>query len=314
MSLPYFDAKSIRSALPFQQAIAGIEHALLNGLDPEEDSSRLFSPAPDGEFLIMPISASPMTGCKVATIAPNNPSQGLPKIQAIYLLFDSASLRPVAMMEGTELTAIRTPATTLTAVKHITAADPTFPSHPKILIFGAGIQAVNHIRAAHAVYPEASFGVVGRRPNRVDALIRTLHAEGVEVVGEEAEAVREYDIVLCVTSSPEPVFDGKLPQEHAVVASVGQHGLDAQEVDSCLVLRTDVFVEGRASSWRESGNLAQARSMEEWQAENLPNLQDIVAGRFTRQLDRPALFTGVGMAWEDLALASVVYANASERV
>lgn len=307
LSLPYFEAEEIRSALPFEQAIWGIEQALLNGMDPEEASPRLFSPAPDGEFLLMPISSTPMTGCKVATIAPKNPDRGLAKIQAVYLLFDAATLAPLAMMEGTELTAIRTPATTLTAVKHIAAADPDFPTAPKILVFGAGVQGLNHIRAARAVYPEASFGVVGRSQTRLESLIATLGEEGANVQIRQPDAAAEYDIILCVTSSSVPVFDGNLPQDHTVIASVGQHGLDSHEVDASLVLRADITVEGRASSWQESGNLAQARSINEWRSENLPNIQDLVAGRYTRTLGKPALFTGVGMAWEDLALASVVY-------
>lgn len=309
MSLPYFGAAQVRAALPFDVAIAGMERALLDGVDPEVDSPRLFSPAPDGEFLMMPTNATPMTGLKVVTIAPQNPAKGLEKIQGLYILFDSASLSPVALMEGSELTAIRTPTATLTAVKHISGADPDFPAVPKILVFGAGIQGVNHIRAARSVYPDATFTVLGRTPSRVDALIETLGAEGIEVTRGGNDDMGRADIILCVTSSPTPVFDGALPADHAVIASVGQHGLEAREVDSTLVLRSDVFVEGRESSWRESGNLAQVRSAEEWRQIAPANVRDLVAGEFTRKLGRPALYTGVGMAWEDLVIARIAYQN-----
>ncbi|WP_049897658.1 ornithine cyclodeaminase family protein [Nesterenkonia massiliensis] len=309
MNIPYFGAEAVRSALPFDRAISGIEEALNGGVDPENDSPRIFSPAPDGEFLLMPTNATPMTGVKVATIAPLNKDKNLPKIQALYILFDADSLSPVAIVEGTELTAIRTPASTLAAVKHLVAADSSFPKAPRILVFGAGVQALNHVRASLTVYPAASFGVVGRTASRTTQLIETLTNEGVEVQQEEPSAVANYDIILCVTSSSEPVFDGRLPQDHAVVASVGQHGLNAREVDTALVLRSDVYVEGRASSWRESGDLALARDISEWQAMDLANIQDLVRGEFTRNLGRPALYTGVGMAWEDLALATVIYKN-----
>lgn len=307
MSVPYFDAAQIRAALPFDVAIAGMERALLDDVDPEVDSPRLFSPAPGGEFLMMPTNATPMTGLKVVTIAPGNPAKGLEKIQGLYVLFDSDSLSPVALMDGTELTAIRTPAATLTAVKHLTAADPDFPAEPKILIFGAGIQALNHVRAARTVYPGARFRVAGRTASRVEALIQQLADEGVEVTQGSPADVAHQDIVLCVTSSSTPVFDGNLPADHAVVASVGQHGLEAREVDETLVLRSDVFVEGRESSWRESGNLAQARSADQWREMAPANVRDLVAGEFTRTIGRPALYTGVGMAWEDLIMATVVY-------
>lgn len=311
MSLPYFDKAQVRAALPFDAAIAGMERALRGGVDPENDSPRLFSPAPGGEFLLMPTSATPRSGLKVVTIAPDNPAKGLEKIQGLYMLFDSDSLSPIALMDGTELTAVRTPAATLTAVKHLTAADPDFPAAPKVLVFGAGIQAVNHILAARSVYPDATFSVVGRTPSRVDDLIETLAAQDVDVSRARAEDAARHDIILCVTSSSTPVFDGSLPPDHAVIASVGQHGLEAREVDATLVLRADVFVEGRESSWRESGNLAQVRSESEWREIAPANIRELATGEFARELGRPALYTGVGMSWEDLALATLVYDSAS---
>lgn len=314
MSLPYFDSTAVRAATPWTTAIAALEHALLNGVDPEDDSPRLFSPVPNGEFLLMPASGQRYSGIKALTVAPANPVRGLEKIQGVYILFDSDTLAPLATMDGNELTAIRTPATTLLAVKHILASAPDGArrSHESterkhVLVFGAGVQALNHLRAAHAVLPEASFAVVGRRPERVTALIGQLATEGIEVrPGSQAE-VPDADVVICATSSRTPLFDGGLVAPGAVVAAVGQHGLDAREVDAALVLRSDVAVEGRASALREAGDLIPARSAEEWEAIRPANLRDLVKGEFERSPGRPCLYAGVGMAWEDLATAAVVY-------
>jgi ornithine cyclodeaminase/alanine dehydrogenase-like protein (mu-crystallin family) len=317
VSIPYFDAAAVRAAVPFDRAVRAIEEGLAGGLDPELDSPRLFSPAPDGEFLIMPTEGPRYSGLKAATIAPQNPARGLEKIQGVYILFDSATLAPVATMDGAELTAIRTPATTLTAVKHIAAAAPEgegVGTAPRVLVFGAGTQALNHIRAARAVFAEASFDVVGKRPHRVAELITTLAAEGLQVEdasGRMETAVAAADVILCVTSSPEPLFNGTLPKDGAIIASVGQHGLDAREVDAALVLRSDVVVEGRASAWRESGDLIPARSVQEWREIEPPNLRDLVMGKLVRRRGSCCLFTGVGMAWEDLVTAAVVYEEGS---
>ncbi|QCU79635.1 ornithine cyclodeaminase family protein (plasmid) [Citricoccus sp. SGAir0253] len=314
MTLPYFDADTIRRVLPFERAIQALEDGLRGEVDPERDSPRLFSPAPEGEFLLMPTEGgSRYTGVKVATIAPGNPARGLDKIQGVYALFDADTLAPLATMEGATLTAIRTPATTLTAVKHIAAAAPegeALGADPRILVFGAGVQGLNHVRAARAVFPDATVQVVGRNPQRLADLVATLAAEGIPVTpvtGDPSAAVREADIIVCVSTSPVPLFDGSLPRDGAIIASVGQHGLDAREVDATLVRRSDVVVEGRASSWRESGDLIPARSTEEWQAMDLPNLKDLVGGRLRRTPQTCCLFTGVGMSWEDLTLAGVVY-------
>ncbi|WP_120521612.1 ornithine cyclodeaminase family protein [Arthrobacter celericrescens] len=307
MNLPYFDAAAVRAAAPWPTAVAALERALADGVDPELDSPRLFSPAPGGEFLLMPAQGQSYSGVKALAVAPGNPARGLEKIQGIYLLIDSDTLAPLATMDGTELTAIRTPATTLMAVKHILAAAPETKENLQVLVFGAGIQALNHLRAAHAVLPGARFAVVGQRPERVQALIGTLAAEGISVRAGSTADVPEADVILCTTSSRTPLFDGGLVADGAVVAAVGQHGLDAREVDAALVLRSDVVVEGRASALREAGDLIPARSAEEWETIHPLNLRELVAGKLERTPGKPCLYAGVGMAWEDLVTAAVVY-------
>lgn len=311
MNLPYFDSTAVRAAAPWPTAIAALEQALLNVVDPEDDSPRIFSPAPNGDFLIMPASNREYSGVKALTVAPDNPARGLEKIQGVYVLFDSGTSAPLATMDGNELTAIRTPATTLLAVKHMLAAaihtSPQLPAKTRVLVFGTGVQALNHLRAADAVLPEASLAVVGRRPERVAALIAQLAEEGIQVREGDPAEVAEADVVICATSSRTPLFDGGLVAPGAVVAAVGQHGLDAREVDATLVLRSDVVVEGRASALREAGDLIPARSEEEWNVIRPANLRDLVKGEFERSEGKPCLFAGVGMAWEDLVIAGLVY-------
>lgn len=309
MKLPYFDAQALRAAAPWPAAIAALERALADGIDPESDNPRLFSPAPNGEFLLMPAQGKSYSGVKALTVAPGNPARGLEKIQGIYLLIDSDTLAPLATMDGTELTAIRTPATTLMAVRHILAAAPDGETvtEPQVLVFGAGTQALNHVRAAHAVLPGARFTVVGRRPGRVQDLIGTLATEGIKVRAGSTADVPGADVILCTTSSSTPLFDGGLVADGAVVAAVGQHGLEAREVDATLVHRSDVVVEGRASAWREAGDLIPARSVQEWVNLGPVNLRELVSGRLERVPGRPCLYAGVGMAWEDLVTAAVVY-------
>ncbi|WP_341392961.1 ornithine cyclodeaminase family protein [Arthrobacter sp. G119Y2] len=310
MTIPYYDGAAVRAAAPFPAAVTALENALRSSVDPEEDSPRLFSPSPAGEFLIMPTSGARYSGVKVLTVAPSNPELGLNKIQGVYVLFDSSTSAPLATMDGTELTAVRTPATTLLAVRHMAEAAPVsapFPTDPLFVVFGAGVQALNHIRAARALFPTARFAVVGRRPDRVRGLIRELDSEGIAVTEGTEALVPEADVLLCLTTSTIPLFDGSLPAANAIVASVGQHGLDAREVDATLVLRSDVVVEGRASAWRESGDLIPARSVAQWQQMPPVNLRELVQGKLVRTPGRPCLYSGVGMAWQDLVTAALVF-------
>lgn len=309
MNLPCFDVATVRASLPFDRAIRTIEDALRANTDPEFDGPRIFAPAPAGEFLLMPAISESYTGLKVTTIAPGNPAKDEQRIQGVYLLFDSTSLAPIASMDGAELTAIRTLAATLTAIKNIANAPGVteFTTTPKVLLFGAGIQGLNHIRAAHSVFPKGTFSVVGQRPERVQALISQLAIEGITAITGSIDDIPGADVILCVTSSKAPLFAGSLPADHAIIAAVGQHGLDAREVDQTLVKRSEVVVEGRGSAWRESGNLISARSVEDWKVINPANLKDLVNGKFKRVDGHPTLYTGVCMVWEDLVSAVMVY-------
>jgi len=312
-SIPYVSGPDVREALPWDVAIEGVEAALRGGVDPEADGPRIFAPTPNGEFLIMPATAPEVMGVKVLTVSPDNPARGLEKIQGLYLLYDADTSAPVCVMDGIEVTAVRTPAVTLIGLRALAAAAPAgeeLPEAPTVLVFGVGIQGINHIRAAKWVWPDARFQVVGRRPERVQAAIEALAAERIEVAdaSDDVDAsVRAADVIITVTSSSTPVFDGSLVRGGALVASVGQHGLDAREVDAELVQRSDVMLESRTGMFREGGNIIPARSLQEWQQLQPSNIRDAVRGEFTRTAGNPALYTGVGMSWEDLVLASIVF-------
>ncbi|WP_284982513.1 ornithine cyclodeaminase family protein [Arthrobacter sp. efr-133-TYG-118] len=309
-SFRHFNAADVRAAVPWEKAISALELALLSDVDPELDDARLFSPAPEGEFLLMPSSNRSYCGVKALTVAPMNPQRGLEKIQGVYILFDSVTLAPLATFDGTEITAIRTPAVTLLALKYIVNATPegqTFPDAPRILVFGAGVQALNHIRAAKHIFKDATFVVVGRRPERVAALVQELAHERIVVTAGSDADVPESDIIICATTATEPLFGGDKPKAGAIIATVGQHGLGVREVDSTLVLRSDVVVEGRESAWREAGDLIPARSVEEWQRIHPHNLRELVRGELQRTPGKTCLYNGVGMSWQDLVTAAVVY-------
>lgn len=314
--ISFFDDETMRAALPYRRAVEVIERALREGLDPEGDGERLFAPAPDGEFLIMPAQGSRFSGVKVLTIAPHNPARGLERIQGVYLLYASDTLAPVGVFDGSTLTAIRTPAVTACAISnllHATAPGQSAPAEPRILLIGAGVQASGCVQTLRSVLPAASFEVAGRSVQRVQALRSHARSIGVDIADRSSDldtAVSKADVIVCATTSSTPLFAGTLPKPDAIVAAIGSHGLMMREVDDAFVARADVVVEGRASAARENGNLASLTRHGSWDSRAPANLQDLVTGRFTRTAGRPAFYTGVGMSWEDLVCAAAIYAAA----
>lgn len=312
MSLPYYDAEAVIAALPFERTMRAIEEALRADVDPEADGPRLFADAPDGEFLLMPAQSAKFSGLKALTMAPNNPARGLEKIQGVYVLYSSDTLAPVAIMEGSSLTAIRTPAVAISAVRQLAAlASPgdELPESPRVLVFGVGVQGRSSILATRAAFPTATFEVVGRRPERVEQLRADLASEGIEITARDDvdAAVPDADIIILATTAHSPLFDGSLVKSNAIVAAIGTHGHDAREVDDALVARADIVVEGKASAQRENGNLHTYFTEADWQDRPPASVRDLARGEVIRRAGHPALYTGVGMSWEDLVCAIVVF-------
>ncbi|MDR6167691.1 1-piperideine-2-carboxylate/1-pyrroline-2-carboxylate reductase [NAD(P)H] [Microbacterium paludicola] len=301
--IPVVSAADIERAMTPPAAVEAIDAALRSGLDVEADHERIFAPLSAGDFLLMPSESPDAVGIKVATIAPGNTRLGLPKISAWYLVFDRATLQPAAIVDGTRLTTLRTPAVTAVAVRGLLAADPRGARRriDRLAVLGSGPQAIEHATTLAAILPVGEVTIVGRTPERVEDAVAILRDRGIDARTATLAAARDADVVVTATSSSTPVLDLDDIAPGAVVAAVGAHGLDHRELGSDLVRAADIVVEARASAVRESGNLAGATRGGEPLAEPA-NLVELVSGRLSRRPGAPAVYTGVGMAWEDLAV------------
>lgn len=286
-------------ALPMPAAVAALRASLLAGLDPEAGTARSAVPLTHGQMLLMPAEWGAYTGVKVATVAPANPAQGLPRIHGNYLLFDAATLAPLALLDGVELTNVRTAAVSALAVDALAA-----PDAGRLLVFGTGPQARAHVEAVRCVREVREVTVVARDPDRT----RLFAAEVGARVGSVAD-VESADIVVCCTTARTPLFDGSLLSPNSTVVAVGSHEPDAREVDDTTVLRSTVVVETVATALREAGDVILAGA----DPAALIPLADLVRGEARLAPDRPRLFKSVGMAWEDLVLAAAHFEAAGVR-
>ncbi|WP_067141874.1 ornithine cyclodeaminase family protein [Microtetraspora malaysiensis] len=306
--LPHLDGDTIDRLVSPGRAVEALEEALRGGLDPEQAPPRPVVDVPAGQFLLMPASSGPYAGVKVATVAPGNPARGLPRIQALYLLLDGATLTPLATMDGTALTTLRTPAVSALAVRRLAPPDAR-----SLVVFGSGPQAWGHVTALRGVRPVEEVTVVARDPERAAGLARRCAAAGLTARSHPASdpawrrAVEEADLVACCTTARTPLFPGGLVRDRAVVVAVGSHEPDARELDDDLVARSVVVVEARTAALAEAGDLVVPLRAGRITADHLAgNLADLVAGRVAPG-PGPAVFKSVGMAWQDLVVASAAY-------
>lgn len=329
----HVDAATIRRLLPAADAVDVLERALSGGLDPDSGPGRSITDVPAGQILLMPAAAGAYAGVKVATVAPGNAQRDLPRVQGLYVLFDGATLAPVAALDAIELTALRTPAVSAVAVRHLAVTGAR-----RLVVFGTGPQALGHVAAIRAVRPIEHITVVGR--SRLAEFAARCRVPGVEVREVDAAgagpgnaaaaavhpvagmpvdaavdaAVAAADIVACCTTARTPLFDGERVPAHATVVAVGSHEPEAREVDDALVRRSTVVVESRASALREAGDLIMPMRSGAMTEDGIDgDLAGLVGGRVRVDPDRPRFFKSTGMAWEDLVVAAAVYERHGDR-
>ncbi|GII00609.1 ornithine cyclodeaminase family protein [Planobispora takensis] len=304
---PYLGPEQITALLSPREAVEAVEAALRDGFDPAGDPARSRVDVRHGQFLIMPSEIAGGAGVKIATVAPRNGDVGLPRIQGLYVLFDAVTLTPRALLDASALTALRTPAVSVAAVRPALtrAAGPV-----SVVVFGTGPQGTGHVGTLRSVLRGsreiAGVTYVARRP---EAYAR-LRQDGVALVGsgggEAADALRRADVVVCATSSRVPVFDSALVRDDAVVIAVGSHEPDAREVDAALFRRARVVVEDAGTALRECGDVVMAVEEGAITPECLITMRSAVCGGVELAADMPVLFKSAGMSWEDLAVAGAI--------
>lgn len=290
----YVDAAGV-AALGPAAAVQAIVDALRGGLDPATDPARISVGLAAGQFLLMPSQSSTAAGVKVVTVAPDNPSHGLPRIQAAYLLFDHDTLALRAVLDGTALTTLRTPAVSVAAV-----LDRLPERALRLAVIGAGPQAIGHVATMAAVRRLEAATYLVRDPSRA-------RLDAVALGSPRAdEVLGSADVVVCATSARSPVFDSAVLRDDVVVIAVGSHEPDARELDAALLARATVVVEDAATALRGAGDVILAVGEGALEPTDLLSMRDVVTGAVAVPADRPLVFKSVGMSWEDLVVAVAV--------
>jgi ornithine cyclodeaminase/alanine dehydrogenase-like protein (mu-crystallin family) len=201
----------------------------------------------EGMLAAMPVylpSAGVLT-TKLVTLFPGNAGSRLPTHQAVIAAFDPATGEPLALLDGTAITAIRTGAASALSVRLLARPDAA-----ALALVGSGVQARSHARAIARVRRLSEIRVASRNRERAGALADELAQElGVPAracAGYE-DAVRGADLVAATTHSPEPVVrrEWLAPGTHVTSVGVNPNG---REVAAEVVRDARVVVESRSAA------------------------------------------------------------------
>jgi ornithine cyclodeaminase len=315
MSILFLSRDDVEALLPMDECIEAVEgalRALARGEAVQPLRSAYWMPDRHGLLVAMPgMLGGTVAGVKVLTVVPENHLHGEESHQGMVLLFEQERGRPLALLDASSVTAIRTAAASAVATRALARADAG-----DLAILGSGVQARSHLDAMRAVRPLRRVRVWSRRP---ESAKRFAEREGertglaVEPVASAREAVAGADLICTVTAATEPVLLGEWISPGAHVNAAGACTPRARELDGAAVARARLFTDCRESLLAEAGDFLLAR--EEGavaDAHILGEIGEVLEGRISgrRSEEEITLFESLGIAVEDLAAGMHVYRKA----
>lgn len=316
----FLNAEDVRQALPMRPTIAAMKSAfaaLAAGRAEVPLRCRLPVPPHEGLTLCMPAfvdgDAEQALTVKLVSVFPRNASLGLPTVYGAVLLLEANTGRPLALLEGSSLTALRTGAASGVATDLLSRPDSQVAA-----IFGAGAQARTQLEAVCAVRPIRQGWIYSRTPSRAEALSAELAGQGaiprdLRVAVDPRQAVAEADVICTATTSAQPVFADADLKPGVHINAVGSYTPQMQEVPGPTVRRALVVVDSREAVLAEAGDLLIPLQQGLIRPDHIhAELGQLVLGQKPARADngQVTLFKSVGLAVQDALAATLAYRNA----
>jgi alanine dehydrogenase len=232
-------------------------------------------------------------------------------VRFLVYLYDAGTGALLSILEASRLGQLRTGAATGVSVKHIAREDAS-----AVGILGSGYQAGTQLEAVCKARSIFSASVYSPNPEHRRAFAeRTSQQLGIEIKAADspAEVVKGADILVTITASQTPVFDGDWLRPGTHIAAAGGANEYVRELDDATIQRVDILVvDDKAQARIECGELKMpaSRGLILW--EQVRELWQVVGGVIPgrRGPQDITLFKSLGMALWDVAAAKAVYDKA----
>jgi ornithine cyclodeaminase/alanine dehydrogenase-like protein (mu-crystallin family) len=250
-------------------------------------------------------------GLKAICVFPGNPAHGKDAHQGTVTLFSRETGELLALMNASEITAIRTAAVSAVATRLLARKDAR-----QLGIIGAGVQARTHLKALACVRAISHARVAARNLEHAQQLARELQPDfqfSIEAVETNEEAVHDADLIVTATSSLEPVIKKDWISPGAHINAIGTHSPGSREIDTATMAVARIFVDRRESALNESGDyLLAAKEGAVGPESILGEIGELLLGtkRGRASASEITLFKSLGLAIEDVACADYLYRKA----
>ncbi|HLY08405.1 MAG TPA: ornithine cyclodeaminase family protein [Planctomycetota bacterium] len=300
--------KDLEKILTMDMAIAAVERAFAaHGRGEAVMPPKLYLPLEKfgGDFRAMPALLGDVAGVKWVNMHPENPKRfHLPAVMGVYLLSDPETAFPLAVMDGTRLTAFRTGAAAAVASRHLAVKQPA-----TIGFIGCGTQARSILAAHRALYSGFRAIMADADPGAAETFAR--ESGGFTASLDQAGSC---DIICTSTPSRSPVLFRSYVGISTHINAMGADAPGKQELDPRLLHDATVVLDDLAQA-TESGEVNVPLHAGTYRREQIfGTLGEIVAGRKPGRVGTEiTIFDSTGLAIQDLALAQVVFDEARRR-
>ncbi len=321
MRLRVLNTDDVRLALPMPEAVEAMKDAyrqLSAGEAQVPLRGRLEAPEVDGVALFMPahLERSGEMAVKIVSVFPQNPEHDLPTIHALVVALNARTGRPVALLEGASLTALRTGAGSGAATDEL-----ALPEANTVSIFGSGVQARTQLEAVCAVRAIERAFVYSPTEGHARAFAQETAGRGpipqeIILADSPESAVREAHIICTATTSHNPVFPGEALQPGAHINAVGSFTPDMEEVDLDTLHRARVFVDSLEAALEEAGDLLGPIARGEYRQQDIAGeIGEVLSGDLAGRTSPKQItyFKSVGVAVQDAVAAARALSGAERQ-
>lgn len=317
-TLRFISAENVKAALSIEEAIKQMKDAfthlyLGNPTVPQRVSIGM--PENNGAALLMPVYSPKMNtfGVKIASVFHENPAKHLPTVQAIVFLLDAENGKPLSIMDGKYLTALRTGAVSGLATDFLAKEDAK-----TVAIFGTGAQGRTQLEAICKVRDIKRCFLFGKNKEHAKEFKREMSTKlNIEfIISESMRDLRDAEIICTATNSHSPVFDGAHVGKGTHINAIGAYTPKMSEIPAEIVVQSKIVVDQREACLAEAGDIIKPIASALISEDDIyAELGEIVCGAKEARTDETdiTLFKSVGNAIQDLFCASQAFKVASRK-
>ncbi len=316
MKVVWLKGDDVEQVLEMGEVIESVESAFrYYGLGRVQMPSKsyLYFDKYNGDLRTMPayIPDTDEAGVKIVNSHPQNPSKGLPTVLAIYVLNDPATGKPLAMMNATYLTDIRTGAGSAVATRYLAR------KNSRVLgIVGCGRQSRTQLSAISQLFELDEVLITDKSGEHCDMFIKEMENKvDADIKRVDLQEACSVDIITTTTPVKDPIIKSEWIEEGTHINAVGADAPGKQELESDILKRARIVVDSREQAYH-SGEINIPLLRGEISREDVyGELGEIVAGKIPgRENDEEiTVFDSTGMAVQDVAVAALAYRRSVEK-